>query len=241
MCHVEEPHWLNGGHPRFGVGYQDILDLNIVSTNHLAGWMQRRGADSARIRVMYAGVRSAQATRLPGVRDLIRTELNISAEMPVIVFVGRICTQKRPAMLAEILKAAHDQGLTFQALVIGDGEQREQLEGLLRQYHLTTKVKMLGSVSHQRWLDILVASDILLMPSQYEGISIALLEAMAAGVVPVVAEVGGQKEIVSPDAGVLIPHGVNELQEYADAIRRLLSNPAELQQMSKQVQGSCRV
>jgi hypothetical protein len=56
---------------------------------------------------------------------------------------------------------------------------------------------------------------------------------MAAGVVPVVARVGGQEEIVSPDAGVLIPHGVNELQEYVDAIRHLISNPVELQQMSK--------
>ncbi len=234
MCHVEEPHWLNGGHPRFGVGYQDVLDLNIVTTKHLAEWMQGRGADGARIRVMYTGVRSAQAARLPELRDRVRAELNIPAEVPVIVFAGRICEQKRPAMLAEILKAAHDQGMIFRALVIGDGEQRGQLEALLTRYHLTAVVQMLGSVSHQKWLDILIASDILLMPSQYEGISIALLEAMAAGVVPVVAKVGGQEEIVSPDAGVLIPHGSNELQEYLDAIRRLLSNSAELHQMSKQ-------
>ena len=63
---------------------------------------------------------------------------------------------------------------------------------------------MLGSVPHTRWLEILAASDIFLMPSKYEGISIALLEAMAAGVVPVVAKVGGQEEIVDPGAGVLI-------------------------------------
>lgn len=234
MCHVEEPHWLNGGHPRFGVGYQDALDLNIVTTQHLADWMQGRGADGARIRVMYTGVRAAQATRLAEVRDLVRAELNIPADVPVIVFAGRICEQKRPALLAEILKTVHDHGLIFRALVIGDGELRGQFEELLSQYQLTKNVQMLGSVSHQRWLDILVASDILLMPSQYEGISIALLEAMAAGVVPVVAKVGGQDEIVSPDVGILIPHGDNELQEYLDAIRRLLSNSTELQQMSKQ-------
>ena len=234
LCHVEEPHWLNGGHPRFGVGYQDVLDLNIVTTKHLSEWMQGRGADGTRIRVMYTGVRSAQTTRLTEIRDLIRTELNIPADVPVIVFAGRICEQKRPAMLAEILKAVHDHGLIFRALIIGDGEQRGQLEELLNQYHLTAIVQMLGSVSHQKWLDILVASDVLLMPSQYEGISIALLEAMAAGVVPVVAKVGGQEEIVSPSAGSLIPHGDNELQEYLDAIRHLLSNSAELQQMSKQ-------
>lgn len=234
LCHVEEPHWLNGGHPRFSVGYQDALDLNIVTTKHLAEWMRGRGADGSRIRVMYTGVRSAHATRLAEVRNLVRTEFNVPADMPVIVFAGRICEQKRPAFLAEILRMAHEHGLIFRALVIGDGEQRAQLEKLLGQYHLTVNVQMLGSVPHQRWLDILVASDILLIPSQYEGISIALLEAMAAGVVPVVAKVGGQGEIVSPDAGILIPHGGNELQAYLDAIRRLLANPAELQQMSKQ-------
>ena len=234
LCHVEEPHWLNGGHPRFSVGYQDALDLNIVSTKHLAQWMCERGADGTRIRVMYTGVRSAQAPQLADVRDLLRAELNIPADMPVIVFAGRICEQKRPAMLAEILKAVRDHGLTFQALIIGDGEQREQLEDLLLQYQLTANVQMLGSVSHQRWLDILIASDILLMPSQYEGISIALLEAMAAGVVPVVAKVGGQDEVVSSDAGVLIPHEDNELQKYLDAISLLLSNPSELHKMSTQ-------
>lgn len=234
MCHVEEPHWSNGGHPRFGVGYQDVLDLNVVTTRHLADWMLGRGADDARIRVMYTGVRATQTSQLPEAQNRMRGELNIPANVPVIVFAGRICEQKRPAMLAEILKAVRDDGLEFRALIIGDGEKRELLEERLNQYHLTDKVQMLGSVSHQKWLDILVISDILLMPSQYEGISIALIEAMAAGVVPVVAKVGGQEEIVSPDAGILIPHGANELQEYLNAFHRLLADSTELQQMSKQ-------
>ena len=233
LCHVEEPHWLNGGHPRFGVGYQDALDLNIVTTGHLARWMQSRGADGGRIRVMYTGVRVSRNSHPDEVRIQVRSELNIPKDMPVIVFVGRICEQKRPVLLADILRAARDQRLIFRALIIGDGDLKSQLEDLLSKYHLADNVQLLGSVPHQRWLDILVASDIFLMPSQYEGISIALLESMAAGVVPVVARVGGQEEIVSPDAGVLIPHGVNELQEYVDAIRRLLSNSAERQQMSK--------
>ena len=233
MCHVEEPHWMNGGHPRFGVGYQETLDLNIVTTKHLAGWMQNRGADGTRIRVMYTGVRPVQVTKAE-IKSQIRAELSIPENVPVIVFAGRICEQKRPALLAKILKAAHDDGLIFQALIIGDGEQKEQFKELLRQYHLTDNVQMLGSVSHQKWLNLLAASDILLIPSQYEGISIALLEAMAAGVVPVAAKVGGQEEIVSPDAGVLIAHGSNELDEYLSAIRHLLSNSTDLYQMSRQ-------
>lgn len=234
LSHVEEPHWLNGGHPRFGVGYQDMLDINIVTTKSVAKWMETRGADSKRIKVLYSGVRSVDVSRLSVVRNSVREELRIPVNLPVIVFAGRICEQKRPVVLAKILKAVRDSGLKFRVLVIGDGEKRAQFKKLIGQYHLSDDVQMLGFVPHERWLDVLAASDIFLMPSRYEGISIALLEAMAAGVVPVVANVGGTEELVSPEAGVLIPHGDNEIQEYLDAIRRLLSNPAELQAMSKQ-------
>ena len=234
MCHVEELHWLNGGHPRFAIGYQELLDLNVVTTRHLAQWMLGRGADESRIKVMHTGVRAAHESQLAGTRDRVRAELKIPANLPVVVFAGRICEQKRPALLAEILKRVSDTGLQFKALIVGDGDQRALLESMLSQYHLTVQVQMLGSASHQRWLDLLVASDVLLMPSQYEGISIALLEAMAAGVVPVVANVGGQEEIVSPDVGVLIAHGPNELQQYADAVHHLLSDSSHLKQMANQ-------
>lgn len=232
MCHVEELHWLNGGHPRFGIGYQDLLDLNITTTKSLSDWMQGRGADGARIRVMYTGVRPADVTRED--RRRVREELGIPVDMPIIAFAGRICEQKRPAMLAEILKRVRDQGLVFRSLVIGDGELKHQFENLLSEYQLSDHVQMLGSVAHQRWLKILAASDILLMPSKYEGISVALLEAVAAGVVPVVAKVGGQDEIVSADAGMLITHSETEFQDYVAAICRLLSDSSALQQMSSQ-------
>jgi glycosyltransferase involved in cell wall biosynthesis len=238
MCHVEEPHWLNGGHPRFGVGYQEMLDLNITTTRHLAAWMQKFGADASRMKVMYTGVRSALSTN--EARGRIRAELGIPLDLPIVVFAGRICEQKRPLILAEILKAMSEQGLVFRALIIGDGELRHQFEKLLGEYQLTGFVQMMGSVAHPRWLDIVAASDILLMPSKYEGISIALLEAMAAGVVPVVARVGGQDEIVSQDAGVLIPHSENEVQEYVEAMGRLLSDPSVLQRMSNECQSIVR-
>ncbi|MBD5802546.1 putative glycosyltransferase EpsH [Azoarcus sp. Aa7] len=230
MCHVEEPHWLNGGHPRFGVGYQDLLDQNITTTAHLAEWMQGRGADESRIKVMYTGVRAVQPSSKN--RENVRFELDLDDDIPLIVFAGRICEQKRPAMLAEILRCVREQGALFRAVIIGDGELRDQLANLLAEYRLTDQVQLLGSVSHRRWLEILAASDVLLMPSAYEGISIALLEALASGVVPVVAKVGGQDEIVSADAGMLISQGGEELEEYVAALLRLLTDCSTLRQMS---------
>lgn len=236
MCHVEEPHWQNGGHPRFGVGYQELLDLNIVTTRHLSEWMGRRGADTDRVKVMYTGIRAPQAYDVATQRIALRTELGIPRDVPVLVFAGRLCQQKRPRVLVEILKFLRDGGCDFRALIIGEGELSEEINSLLNNYHLTSCVQMLGSVAHERWLQVLGASDILLMPSQYEGISIALLEAMAAGVVPVVADVGGQGEIVSKNAGVLVPHGINELQAYEQVLRRLIANSSERRGMAMQCQ-----
>jgi len=234
MCHVEEPDWLNGGHPRFGVGYQEALDLNIVTTQHLSEWMQSRGADGSRIRVLYSGLEARDTGDHDAIRRRVRAELQIPPDLPVIVFAGRICAQKRPALLAEIFGAVSGRGLEFAALVVGDGELRDELEALLSRYSLSTKVRMLGTVAHGRWLEILTASDILLMPSKYEGISIALLEALGAGVVPVVAKVGGQDEIVTKQAGFLISHGDSELREYVDALDRLISEPERLREMSEE-------
>ena len=228
MCHVEEPHWQNGGHPRFGVGYQDMLDLNIVTTRHLAGWMQERGADPDRISVMYTGIRTSAQSISPAERSAIRAEYGIPPDAPLIVFAGRLCAQKRPQLLAQILGAVASRGLPFQALIIGEGELRAELEDALKKHKLQDRVQLLGSVAHAQWLRILGGADLLLMPSQYEGISVALLEAMAAGVVPVVAKVGGQSEIVTPESGFLIPHGPQELTEYVDALAQLINSPADL-------------
>lgn len=234
MCHVEETHWLNGGHPRFGVGYQEALDLNIVTTGHLAAWMTERRADPERIRVIYTGVDAPVLSDAAAERHRIREGLGLDQSAPLIVFVGRICAQKRPSLLAAILNNLRIDGYGFRAVVMGDGELRAEFEAALAGYELTDVVRVMGSVPHQRWIEVLSAADIFLMPSEYEGISVALLEAMASGVVPVVAKVGGQEEVVGPDAGFLIPQSEDELKQYSDAVGRLLTDKALLSSMSAQ-------
>jgi len=234
LSHVEEPHWQCGGHPRFGIGYQDQLDINVVSTTHLAEWMVTHGADEERTRVLYTGVDEYDEPVILSKRSEIRREFGFSDDLPVIIYGGRICQQKRPVILANILNALHGTGLAFHALVVGDGDQRTMLESLLCEYGLTTSVTMLGAVKHDRWLSLLQASDVFLLPSDYEGISIALLEAMSVGVVPVVSDVGGQREIVRDCAGYLIPHGENECDDYLNVLESLLRSRILRNQMSGQ-------
>ncbi|MDC7825598.1 glycosyltransferase family 4 protein [Pseudomonas sp. BLCC-B13] len=229
LSHTEELHWLNGGHPRFGVGYQDMLDMNIVTTGHLAEWMATRGADPKRIRVMHTGIRAIPTTPSAETIQKLKAHHDVRPAQLNIIFAGRMCDQKRPLLLIEILRAARDANISFNALIVGDGEQRQALEALVKKYDLEAMVRVLGARPHGEWLELLAMADVLLMPSAYEGISVALLESMASGVVPVVARVGGQSELISSDLGYLIPHGDDELSQYLDALSELAGDSSALE------------
>ena len=233
LSHVEEPHWLNGGHPRFGVAYQNMLDLNIVTTRNLMEWMRTRGADVERIEVCYSGVSSSLIEDARKLREPARARLGIPDQIPLLIFGGRICQQKRPELLATVLYGLVRQGVSFHCAVIGDGELYPLLKRRFRQFGLKKFVTMFGAVPHEEWLEVLSAGDILFLPSQYEGISVALFEAMSMGVVPVMSAVGGQSELVTPDCGVLIPLSDRETEEYVAVLRNLIENPRARDSMAE--------
>lgn len=121
LCHTEEMHWLNGGHPRFGVGYQDALDMNVVSTRHLSEWMVQRNANASKIRVMYTGIKSHPVSLTKNQRAEMQRGFGLDEHALTIIFAGRMCNQKRPLKLAEILHALKQAGVRFNALIIGEG------------------------------------------------------------------------------------------------------------------------
>jgi glycosyltransferase involved in cell wall biosynthesis len=233
VCHVEEPAWLNGGYPRLSVGYRDLIDMTITTTAHLREWMIERSGRADRIQVMYTGVESRRPDDLRRIRAAVRTEFGFGDDAFVLCFAGRVCAQKRPDVLASILIALDELKVDFRAFVVGDGDLAAALDARIAPLVAGGRVVRLGSVSHERWLALIAASDVFLLPSEYEGISVALLEAMAAGAVPVVSRVGGHDEVVGPDAGILIEHSADEVAKYCEAIRQLARLPELLQALSR--------
>jgi glycosyltransferase involved in cell wall biosynthesis len=230
--HVEEQ-WRNGGLPRAGIDHDRLLELHIVSSRHLRDWMLERGADTSRVEVCSTNIDPVRWAPDPALRARVRAELGVPAHMPLILFAARLVPQKRPQLAAEALRRLHMHAVGFTALVAGDGEDRRWLRRFVARHGLGGKIRLLGAQPHSRVRELLAASDLLLLPSEQEGIALILFEALAMGVVPVAADVGGQRELVTPDCGVLVPHGPDELDQYVHMLRRLCGDGELRERMAR--------
>jgi glycosyltransferase involved in cell wall biosynthesis len=227
-CHMEEEHWKSGGYPAMSVENHPLLDLNLVSSQHLRGWMARRGADGGRIEVCTTNIDADHWTPDPARRLDERLALGLAPETPLVLYAARLVEQKQPRLLAETLYRLHAGGVPFAAAVAGDGPEAAWLQGFVRERSLQSAVRLLGAVPPERLRRLLAAADLFFLPSEWEGISLAIYEAMSAGLPVVSADVGGQRELLTPECGVLLPRGASAAQ-YAEVLAPLLTDPARRQ------------
>lgn len=225
-CHMEDDEWNNGGYPRQAVQMQEVLDLNITSSAYLKEWEVRRGGDPARIEVCTTNIDTAQWRPERSVRERERASLGIDDALPVILFSGRLVAQKQPAVLLEAIRLLHASGARFLALVAGDGVDREAVEERVQALHLAPVLRLLGALPNDTVRNLMKASDILFLPSAWEGIALTVYEAMATGLVVVGAAVGGQEELVTEGTGYLIRRSTpeQEAREYAAILGRLVAD-----------------
>ena len=227
LCHIEEEEWRGGGYPRYASGLQDCLDMNLVTSRHVAEWMKRRGADGDRIEVLTTNVDPARWRPDAAARARLRSEWDVSDDEPVLLYAGRLCAQKQPRVLAGTLRELARRGVAFRAVIAGDGEERPELEAFLNGHDLSERVAVVGAVSRERMRELMSASDVFFLPSKWEGIAVSLYEAMATGLAVVGADVGGQSELVTPECGILLPRADEdtEVERYAQALGGLLCDP----------------
>jgi glycosyltransferase involved in cell wall biosynthesis len=219
--HMED--WSSDSYPRLSTRNARFLDRTVVSSQHLKSSLIQEGGDASRIDVCTINVDPEIWDRSHYTLSDIREKYGIPEGMPVVAFVARLCRQKRPDVMAKVLRVIRDRGLPFICLVAGDGEYRNWLENFVKKHDLQ-QLRLLGAVDHDQVREILAISAVCFMPSENEGIALTLYEAMSMEVPPVSADVGGQAELVSPACGVLIKPGSSEIDDYADALQRLLTD-----------------
>jgi glycosyltransferase involved in cell wall biosynthesis len=153
-----------------------------------------------------------------------RAAVGLDPARPVVGTVGRLEDRKGHEQLLGALQAmGQGGGIRPQGLIVGDGPLREALREHARTLGVADDVRFTGTVSDVR--PFLAAMDVFVLPSWAEGMSNALMEAMASARPVVATAVGGNTEVVAHEqTGVLVPPG--DPGAIAAAVSGLLRDPA---------------
>jgi glycosyltransferase involved in cell wall biosynthesis len=158
-----------------------------------------------------------------------------------LVFLGRLeDLDKGVMLLPAILQKAAKLGVDFFCDILGSGPDEERLKRALEASGLKAAVGFAGQVPPQEVPARLASADIFLMPSRFEGFGLSLVEAMAAGCVPVATRLHGITDMIVADgvSGFLCPMGDN--RAFAGKIAWLSRHRDRLGQMSAQARKRVR-
>jgi glycosyltransferase involved in cell wall biosynthesis len=143
-----------------------------------------------------------------------------------IVYSGRLAQhQKRVRDLVAVTRQLDRAALPYRLTVIGLGEEEAWLTNAWAENIKNGSVVMAGRMNHAAIYDTLLDNDIFILVSDFEGMPLSLMEAMACGCVPVVSDIAsGIPDLVTKDVGERVPAG--DVAGFARALVELASRPS---------------
>jgi len=140
---------------------------------------------------------------------------------PRIICVARLIPRKRHSMLLQALARLRREGLDFTCELVGAGRSADDVRALVHELGLDHVVELAGYLEPEEIKLRLARSHLFVLPSSWEGMPGAVMEAMAAGLPVVATRVNGTDEVVlDGETGYLVD--VDQVGPLADRLRRLL-------------------
>lgn len=190
---------------------------------------------STRDLVIPLGVQSNAQTPPP---HQARTNLGISADVPLVLFMSRIDPKKGLNLLIPALETLLAEGLDFHFVLAGtnpqDPDYEWKIRGQIEASPLRSRTTVTGFVSGDFKTALLQDADLFVLPSYYENFGIAVAEAMSHGTPVVISnQVHIWQEVEQADSGWV---GVCEVDAIASLLRSALRNPDERQRRGLRAQ-----
>lgn len=235
FVHIEEMHWKGGGYAHCSMVASPCLDRSLVSSRRLSEtYLTEFARRPEQIAHVYTNIDSEEEFNPERfAAGILRREVRCQASIPVLLYMARICEQKRPEILVEMISRLRKRtSLPFQAWIVGDGPDLPNVKKLSYNLGLSDTCVFWGARRDAG--QFYREADILVLPSKWEGIALTLYEAMAMGLPVVATDVGGQRELVTPDAGVLIPPGApDEIDRFIEILLYLIEHSDARLKMGK--------
>lgn len=190
-------------------------DRIIVPSRYLARWVQAWGVPRNKIAVIY------NAVEIPN--GVCPAKVPLETRFKVVT-VGRLVRWKRVDKIIEAIGQLEDVGL----VVVGDGPERQRLEGLAQELQVSDRVYFAGQRCREDTVALMAACDVMVLNSSYEGLPHVVVEAMSLGLPVLATPAGGTSEIL--EDGLLIHPDAEGL---AEALRRLIEDEGLRHRLSR--------
>ena len=199
-------------------------DIVAVSRSALDSVLPGRWQPGGRCRVVYNGT-DVTPFREPPDRAGVRAEFGWPPEARIVIHVGRMAPQKNHRRILEAFRLVREQEEDARLLLVGDGRLRGEVEARIARLGL---VDACAITSGRRDVPrLLLASDVFLFPSLWEGLPGAPLEALAAGLPVVASDIPSIREIERHLPGAILVAPPEDVEAHARNVLRALREPPD--------------
>ncbi|NQT18692.1 MAG: glycosyltransferase [Planctomycetes bacterium] len=190
-------------------------------------WSIERGLPAEKLITIHNGI-DCSAYGLG--RGTFRDGAELGPEAKIALFIGRLHRQKGPDILVDVASILFHRRPNLHFVLDGDGPMEAKLRRMAREKGVAERFHLLGKCDDVS--QVLDDADMLVLPSRWEGMPNAILEAMAGGVPVVATDVGGCGELVqNGKTGLLVPPC--DARALAEAIDAIISDPGQAATMAQ--------
>ena len=195
--------------------------LNIAKTSRVENEMKKHGIKSfGKISI---GVDTTLLSNEKAIDYEERNELGFSKTDKIILFIGRMDTEKKPFFACEVLKALAEIDSSYKMIMIGDGRYSEQIDNYIKEEHLEKIITHIHKVPYKSIHKYMVISDCFVNYSEIEIFGMAILEAMYYGLPVVVHSAPGPNDYIDDCENGYIVNSYN-VNDWCDKIQTAILN-----------------